>query len=236
MNELKQDFTFLRDDNTEYKANLFICYDVSGIKLADPKEILSAQEYEKYRLSLTQKKKDDFLLGRYSAKKALSQICEVSQLSDIDISNGVFGQPIVHYKDLYNVQISVAHGDNISASIVFEESHPTAIDIELIDKSKIADIKPQFTKTELALFPDLNISEELFVFILWTAKESLSKILRTGLTIPLNILEINSIKVIGDDRFVCTYSNFLQYQANSHAKEGFIYSITFPKNSRIVAL
>jgi 4'-phosphopantetheinyl transferase len=213
--------TFTRKE-TKHKAQLLIIQNqsTSSQKLS---QSLSPQEHKQYSNFPSQERKNSFLLGRYCAKNALSNFCNIEKLSNIHISNGVFGNPIINHKDIQNVQISISHSNNIAAAIAFEESHPTAIDLEIIDKAKSKDIQSQLTSHEISLA----------LGIAWTAKESLSKILKTGFTLPLHILEINSITSNSNQTFTSTYANFTQYKTISYLQENIIYSITFPKNSNI---
>ncbi len=234
MHEEEKNIQFLRDDNKKYNANLFICSNYNDIAADELGYIFSNEEYKKYNNFDSLTRKSSFLFGRYAAKKALSKLYNISKLSDINISNGVFGQPIISHKSLKNIQTSIAHSNNIASAIVFEENHPTAIDVEIIDKSKNQNIEEQLTKYELGLLSNTKTSQEIFNFISWSAKESLAKILKTGFTLPLSVIEIASIENYQNKEFTSTYKNFTQYQTKSYPKNNFIYSLTFPKNSKLL--
>ena len=59
-----------------------------------------------------------YLIGRYCAKQALNQQFHGTKMSDILISSGVLGQPIVHSLQLMTV--SIAHSQNLGIALAFE--------------------------------------------------------------------------------------------------------------------
>ncbi len=66
-----------------------------------------------------------------------------------------------------------------------------AIDIETINSDKDDTILTQLTDNEQKLAASLLSSPSLQ--LLWTIKESLSKVLKCGLTVPFELLEVESI-------------------------------------------
>jgi sugar-specific transcriptional regulator TrmB len=70
------------------------------------------------------------------------------------------------------------------------------------------------------------LSKEVF----FSAKESLSKILKTGLTSPLEIYEISKVDM-DQDNISLFYKNFTQYKSTVVLVNDEIRSVTFPINS-----
>lgn len=68
--------------------------------------------------------------------------------------------------------------------------------------------------------------------LLWTAKEALSKVLRTGLMTPFEIFEISKIE-INDNYTMCYYKNFTQYKAISFTVYKYMCSMVYPLKTRI---
>jgi 4'-phosphopantetheinyl transferase len=239
MQEIKKNIQFQRMNEraSTYRAVLLLCHDYADYEIKDMEYILHDEEKEKYNSLIAHKRKKSFLFGRFCAKKALVEFCGISKLSEINISNGVFGQPIIHHSDIHNIQISISHTDNMAVAIAFEEAHPVAIDIEEINNDKGNFIQSHFTECEFLLLgkmPELlNISQTLFNFIIWSAIESLSKILKTGFTVPLDLFRIETIKSLEkeNNKFLLTYNNFIQYKSIVFIVEGHVCSLTFPKNS-----
>lgn len=70
------------------------------------------------------------------------------------------------------------------------------------------------------------LSKEVF----FSAKESLSKILKTGLTSPLEIYEISKVDM-DQENISLFYKNFTQYKSTVVLVNDEIRSVTFPINS-----
>lgn len=192
----------------------------SNILNFDLEKILSNSEYLAYTSFKIDKSKLSFLLGRYSAKQAflLSSNDDTTDLKDIQIENGIFGQPILHSKYL---DISIAHSDNIGIGLVFDKKYPMGVDVELIDSSQKNEIKNMTKYTEINSMSIENLISA------WTMKEALSKILRCGLTIPFELLEIRQ-EQIKETCFRCTYANFPQYQGIAQIIGQHIVAVAFP--------
>lgn len=159
-----------------------------------------------------------YLLGRYAAKQAVSQFVGVDDLTQIHIENGIFNQPIVSG---YDIQISLAHSDNLAVAIAFDPRVLIGIDVE--KRNRIVEF--ELTEDEQALGRD--------PLLLWTMKESLSKVLKTGLTVPLEILEVKEINE-KQGMFSSTFTHFFQYQTLSWLWPDYAFSITYPKNTQIM--
>lgn len=174
-------------------------------------------------------RRKSYLLGRISAKKALNQITSQPS-SSIFIDKGVFQFPVVNYIKQKNIQVSISHCNEFGIALAFPEIHPLGIDIERIDDNKIKTIQSQLTQKEILLSDSDNLPLNIFYTILWTIKESLSKILKTGLTLDFNFFEIASLKRSGQI-WECTFTNFIQYKAVSFCIDEYIISVVLPKNT-----
>ncbi|MEJ8303596.1 4'-phosphopantetheinyl transferase family protein, partial [Saccharibacillus sacchari] len=138
-----------------------------------------------------------YVLGRISGKFAAKELYPYFNERDIWIDHGVFGQPILKHPELHNLQVGISHSGKQGAAIVFPEAFPMGIDIELMDPNKTGLLESQMTHSELSKVMKFGADYPFYVMMLWTAKESLSKVLKTGLTLSLEILEIESIKYKG---------------------------------------
>ncbi len=63
-------------------------------------------------------------------------------------------------------------------------------------------------------------------------KEALSKVLKTGLTVLLSILEVKNIQICNDN-LISTFTNFPQYCSISFNIYDYICSIVYPRNVEI---
>ena len=66
--------------------------------------------------------------------------------------------------------------------------------------------------------------------MLWSIKESVSKIIRTGLTTDFKLFEIDSFEQHGDE-FSCTFKNFMQYRAVAKKIGDCVCSIVVPEKT-----
>ncbi len=145
-------------------------------------------------------------------------------------------QPIVINQS--NIQTSITHCDDLACAIGFCEQYPMGIDLEKINKDKVEVIKTQITANETKFFELLSCEYEKIYTILWTAKEALSKVLRTGMMTPFSLYELDSLKTKESLQtkyftFEGTYKNFAQYKVVSFEMNGYICSIVYPKNCEI---
>ncbi|MFJ6208612.1 4'-phosphopantetheinyl transferase [Lysinibacillus sp. NPDC092081] len=219
----------LRSENEDYIASLCICYSSILEQYLETVEYLHPKELDYFlKLSFARRIKS-FLAGRYTAKNAVSFLTNDKKLNQILIKNGIFNQPIVVYPNNSNIQVSITHCDDLGAAIAFPESLPMGIDIERIDDNIKDVLESQITDSEKRIIQLLPYPYETSLTLLWTIKESLSKILRTGLTTPLHIFEINKIEIQNEN----IYSDFIyfsQYRTTSFIFDRYVCSIVYPKS------
>ncbi|WP_165792004.1 4'-phosphopantetheinyl transferase family protein [Desulfocucumis palustris] len=159
---------------------------------------------------------------------AISLLTGEDNLKKILIQQGIFNQPVNCYYNTGNIQVSIAHSDELGAAIAFPEASPMGIDVEKIDPKKTEVLQSQITKEEFVLFKNLHLSCEKILTLLWSTKESLSKVLKTGLTIPFQIYEISAIEVY-QNHVITYFKNFRQYRTVSFTLGRYICSISYPK-------
>lgn len=191
-------------------------------------DYLHPKEQSYYHTLQYPKRRYSYLLGRYCAKKAVSAFLKTNNFSDILIENGVFQQPIVYHPNFPNLQVSISHAENLGAALIFPEAHPMAIDVESVDDSKKDTIFKQLTKAEQEL--SITLSHPFSLWLLWTVKEALSKVIKCGLMVPFELLEVESI-IQQDNWFVSHFKNFHQYQALSFILGDNICSLVYPKKT-----
>ena len=189
---------------------------------------------ESYFRGLTHpRRQHSYLLGRYCAKQALIACCNDVDVEEVAIKAGVFDHPVVVCGLDASLQVSISHTSDFGAALAFPETHPMAIDVETICSSKSDTIRSQLTLTEQKLWSSLHKEgedEATQLTLLWTVKEALSKALRCGLTVPFEILEIETIRET-EGFVISTFKNFKQYQAISFCLEGNVCSIVHPFNT-----
>ncbi len=186
------------------------------------------QELSYYNSLIFDKRKRSYLIGRYAAKRAIAALTHERNLQNILIQHGIFNQPIVTYRDLHNVQVSITHCDEIGAAIVFSEAHPMGLDIERINTDKEVLIESQLTEAERKFVKTILCPYDILLPLLWAAKEALSKILKTGLVTPFILFELSTIES-QKEFFVGYFKNFAQFKALLFNFDDYVCSIVYPK-------
>jgi len=212
-----------------YKAGFCIIREsLSGLLKYTP--LLHPSEDEYYSTLKYDKRKISYLLGRIAAKKALAAQSGIKDLKSTAIDIGIFSFPVVKSKELHNMQVSISHCDEIGLALAFPEEHPLGIDIEKADSDKTEAMKTQMSLREMNMLLDSGLTETTGCTILWTVKEALSKIFRTGLTMDIRLFEIESLHR-KESFFECSFAHCGQYKAISLMSGAFICSIVLPKNT-----
>lgn len=101
------------------------------------------------------------------------------------------------------------------------------IDLEKIDDQNADMLKTQISDAETIKFKAVGLSFTGGATLVWTVKEALSKIFKTGLMDSFNLYEIEQIKKC-EGHMTGFFMNFPQYQFISFMHEGYICSIVYP--------
>lgn len=203
----KEDFPFFKINNFLHPSE---------------KEVFNSFKYER--------RKQSYALGRISAKLAVKKISQIEALASINIDSGIFGFPIVKCSEAKNVQVSISHSDTLGISIAFKESHPMGIDIEKINSDREKVLYSQISNNELELLQLIKEDNLYGYTTLWCAKEAMSKIIKTGMMLDFNFLEIKDI-VREEETLCCTFKNFGQYKALCYSNNKYAIALVLPKNS-----
>lgn len=178
------------------------------------------------------RRKLSYLLGRLSAKHALVKLTGVQLPNTIHIDSGSFEFPVVKCPDIHNIQISISHCDDIGISLAFEETHPMGVDIEKINIQKSDTFLSQISNREKILLGKIGLDNIAGYTMIWSIKESLSKVIKTGMMIDFRFLEINGIKLI-NNCFESTFTHFGQYKALSKTFDHYTIALCLPKRATI---
>jgi 4'-phosphopantetheinyl transferase len=189
---------------------------------------LTSEERDYLKFIRSDKRLRSYLYGRYSLKKAVSQYSNEVQLNNINIKNGIFGQPVIELKSPKNPGGSLSHCETCAASLVYDEALIMGIDIEEVNRNVRKVLENNITTHEASLIKNQVIQETLAFVILWTAKESLAKCLKTGLTVPLELYEVEKIEN-KEKYFKISFTHFMQYTAFTFVFDTYVCSITYPK-------
>ncbi len=223
----------LKTKEKSYKAFLCMCnFDHSLDYYEKAVEYFHPGE-KRYHGSLKfEKRIKDYTIGRYSAKLAIAALIGNENLNSIHIRSGLFNQPIVccDWKD--NIQVSITHCDHIGMAMAFLEDYPLGIDLESISEKNLRIMENQLTPSERNLINETFYVDEYLMAIFWAAKESLSKVLKTGLITPLEVFEINKVDSYGE-YLICSFKNFPHYKAFCIRSGKYVLSIAYPGSTEI---
>lgn len=206
-----------------YKGMLGITNVNYAILKAEKSRILDDDEMKQLHSLSNDRMKETFLRSRFICKMSVGNYLSSDEFKKIRIRHGVFEQPLL---DSAN-GISVSHSGNFAACVVFPDEHPMGLDLEVIQEDAVEKIDSQLTKNEMILADKLEEEKNRSYTRCWTAKEALSKVLKTGLMVPFQMLEINSVKT--DKKYTLSYfKNFIQYKAISCTLQDVMVSMVLP--------
>lgn len=218
-------FTLKRETSTHY-AGFCILHAAPGY-LERLLTLLHPEERSYYDTLKFDKRRESYLLGRVTAKKAIGALSAFEDLSKIAIVSGIFQFPVVKYSITHNLQVSITHCDGLGIALSYPEVHPLGIDLERTDKSNTDAIKEQLTNDELTLALAVPLPQATACTMIWTMKEALSKVLRTGLTMDLKLLEISTLEKDGD-LYIGQFKHLIQYKAISSEAGAYVCSVVVP--------
>jgi len=145
------------------------------------------------------KRRTDWRLGRWTAKRALaaclnvpSDICD---LANIEVRATPSGAPEVLLFDLSaDVTISLSHRAGAAICAVARSKTSLGCDLEAIEPRSSAFVADYFTVKERALVARTSVAKQtLLVTLCWSAKESALKALRAGLRLDTNCMDVSLV-------------------------------------------
>lgn len=212
-----------------YPVSLCICPVQKDMDETSLQNMLHAREADYLRSLKYERRRRTFLYGRYVAKRAIVRLNEGLSLNRICVDRGVFGHPVVSAETEGSCEVSITHCDDAAAAIAFPAQLPVGIDMEIMAPDKENVLMAQLTNDERRLlrsgYPRLRM-----LTLLWTVKEALSKVLKTGLTTPLELFEVSSVELL-EDASVSRFVHFSQYAAVSYIWGSQVCSIVYPKQA-----
>jgi 4'-phosphopantetheinyl transferase len=151
---------------------------------------LSANECACLEAMRVPKRRSDWLLGRWTAKHAVAfclHLPDISAFPLIEIRPAASGAPQVFYNNSpANLTVSLSHsGCTAICAVTMSGGHAVlGCDLETIEPRSDAFISDYFAPDEQALIAQTSpLNRSRIATLLWSAKESALKALRTGLRI-----------------------------------------------------
>lgn len=215
-----------------YRSNICLGYLPSIIAMYEKEMFLHPEEQNYYETLKFERRKKSYLLGRYLVKRAVSAFTKEGKLENILVVKGVFDQPLIRCPYHKNIQTSLTHCDDFGAAIVYPDNFSMGIDIEKIDLNRTSVLGSQITEEEKLLIRRFPYSYVEMLTYLWTVKEALSKVLKTGLTTPFHVFEVDKVQ-FEYNYIICYFKNFIQYKAISFALEQYVCSLVYPRRAEL---
>jgi 4'-phosphopantetheinyl transferase len=156
-------------------------------------QFLSEKESARLASLKTEKRRRDWLLGRWTVKRLLQTVVWETRhttvpLDLITVSNNADGVPTVESQlpmvdGKFSISISHAHGHALVTAVA-KPDWPIGCDIERIAPRDEAFIDDYFTETEALLVRQaVGNQRDLLVTTVWSAKEAVLKALQLGLSV-----------------------------------------------------
>ena len=182
------------------------------------------QEEHRYLMSLKDEhQRESYLRGRFICKMSVANYTRVEDLLSVKIRRGVFNQPLLNGPN----NVSISHSKKFAACVVFPDELPMGLDLEVIRQDAEEIIGSQLTKEEISFARSLQEETKYSYTRYWTAKEALSKVLKTGLTIPLQLLEIEKVE-FRKEFDISYFRNFIQYKSITYTISDSMLSLVLP--------
>jgi 4'-phosphopantetheinyl transferase len=163
-------------------------------------EWLSPAEADRLSRMMVPKRRDDWRLGRWTAKRAIADRLEISAdqrvLAEIEVRPAESGAPEVYIAGrAADTTISLSHRDGVGLCAVGPVGVMLGCDLELIEPHSEAFIRDYFSDEEQAVVRKAAASERFqLLALLWSAKESALKALHAGLRLSTRSVSVEGIR------------------------------------------
>ncbi len=157
---------------------------------------LSAAEKLRCETFRIPKRRADWRLGRWTAKRAVASYLGMSgdpaTLAHIEIRAAMSGAPEVFISnEPPGLSVSITHSAGVSACVVAPADMAVGCDLELIEPRSDAFLADYFTPAEQAMVSrEAAAQRNALCTSLWSAKESALKVLKEGLRLDTRSVEV----------------------------------------------
>ena len=187
-------------------------------------DILHRDEFALYHRIKDARRRFQFLMGRYVAKKNLARHQPYFRMSDLAIIPDINGKPAIHSRLRMDSSLSISHVDNLAVALTGEGSR-LGVDIEVVRKSLLLIGPVILGKAEKEIMSQFFLPlEGAMEALTWSAKESVSKFLGSGITGSLERFAISSCTQTEPDVFQFSFRYFPEVQARAYLKGGLVLS------------
>ncbi|MGD0363085.1 MAG: 4'-phosphopantetheinyl transferase superfamily protein [Bryobacteraceae bacterium] len=174
-------------------------FEQSSANLPARDDWLSADDVARLSGMRFAKRRDDWRLGRWTAKRAVSTYLELPadspSLARIEIRPEPGGAPEVFIgNDPAPVRISISHREGLAACAVAGPHITPGCDLEIIEPRSAAFATDYFTAAEQEVAARGSAADRWRILaLLWSAKESVLKALRIGLRLDTRCVVVDAL-------------------------------------------
>jgi 4'-phosphopantetheinyl transferase len=156
---------------------------------------LSPGERDRLRRFRFEKRRGDWLLGRFTAKQALLAAGEAGPLAALEIRAAPDGAPEA-FRDGQALPrgLSLSHSRGRAVCLLGPSGAALGCDIETVESRSRAFVEDAFSEAERAQIPWEPVEAAFCVTLLWSAKESALKAVREGLRLPLSSVAVRIVR------------------------------------------
>lgn len=149
------------------------------------------------------KRRSDWLLGRWVAKRALVLSGAAATEADVAVLASASGAPEAFVLGCpAGVAISLTHSHGVAVAAVGPKGVLVGVDLEAIEERAPGFLADWFTPAEQAFVAATAAGEgSLASTLVWSAKESVMKALREGLRIPPKAVEVSAVRGLADGQW-----------------------------------
>lgn len=140
------------------------------------------------------KRRNDFLVSRWTAKRALAEALHpaASQPQDVEVRPAPTGAPVAYVGGV-PAPCSVSSSDRAgwAVCLVGPPDRLVGCDLELVEERSAAFVADWFTPSERELVAAPGADPDVVANLVWSAKESALKVLQTGLRRDTRTVEVS---------------------------------------------
>ena len=162
-----------------YRLNIV---ELSKVPCAE--EFLTKRELETYKAFKIDKRKKEWLGGRYALKKLACDFFNFD-IKHMEVNNLPSGQPVLLVPGGTKLPVSITHSGEYAAAAIALTGQSIGLDIEIVEQRRSSWVKQCFDKREL------SSKSAPFLTELWAKKEAVLKFLGVGL--KLSCTDINFV-------------------------------------------
>lgn len=155
-----------------------------------PADFLNDEEEHRLAGFKTEKRRQDWLLGRWTAKHLVQSVLKETTgqepaFTAITVRNGRNGDPLVLINDNPAMSLSISHSNGYAfCAVVQQQSWPIGADIEHVEPRSSTFVGDYFTDDEITRVSQVRgQARDMLVNAIWSAKEATLKALRVGLSV-----------------------------------------------------